>query len=37
MGTLAPKIAAQLNDMGVTTPIKVQWTAQAVKNAMARE
>jgi DNA invertase Pin-like site-specific DNA recombinase len=31
------KIAAQLNDMGVTTPRKAQWTAQAVKNAMARE
>lgn len=30
------KIAAQLNDMGVTTPRKAQWTAQAVKNAMAR-
>jgi DNA invertase Pin-like site-specific DNA recombinase len=31
------KIAVQLNDMGVTTPRKAQWTAQAVKNAMARE
>jgi hypothetical protein len=33
MGTLAPKIAAQLNDMAR----KAQWTAQAVKNAMVRE
>lgn len=30
------KIAAQLNDMGVTTPRSAQWTAQAVKNALAR-
>ena len=30
------KVAAQLNDTGVTTPRKAQWTAQAVKNAMAR-
>ncbi|MHB8121422.1 MAG: recombinase family protein [Desulfuromonadaceae bacterium] len=30
------KIAAQLNTMGVTTPRKAQWTAQAVKNALAR-
>jgi DNA invertase Pin-like site-specific DNA recombinase len=30
------KIAGQLNDMGVHTPRKSQWTAQAVKNALAR-
>jgi DNA invertase Pin-like site-specific DNA recombinase len=30
------KIAAQLNTMGVATPRKAQWTAQAVKNALAR-
>jgi DNA invertase Pin-like site-specific DNA recombinase len=30
------KIAAQLNDMGVATPRKSVWTAQAVKNAIAR-
>ncbi|HIJ80826.1 MAG TPA: recombinase family protein [Desulfuromonadales bacterium] len=30
------KIAEELNTMGVTTPRKAQWTAQAVKNAIAR-
>lgn len=29
-------IAVELNAMGVTTPRKAQWTAQAVKNAIAR-
>jgi len=29
-------IAQELNAMGVTTPRKAQWTAQAVKNAIAR-
>ena len=30
------KIAAQLNEMGVTTPRHSVWTAQSVKNALAR-
>jgi len=29
-------IAAELNAMGVVTPRKAQWTAQAVKNAIIR-
>lgn len=29
-------IAIELNTMGVVTPRKAQWTAQAVKNALAR-
>ncbi len=29
-------IAHELNTLGVTTPRKAQWTAQAVKNAIAR-
>lgn len=29
-------IAQELNNMGVTTPRKAQWTAQAIKNAIAR-
>lgn len=30
-------IAAELNSMGVVTPRKAQWTAQAVKNAIERQ
>ena len=30
-------IAAELNSMGVVTPRKAQWTAQAVKNAIQRQ
>lgn len=35
-GATLQGIADQLNDMGVTTPRGKQWTATAVKNAMAR-
>ena len=30
------QIACELNTMGVTTPRKAQWTAQAVKNSLTR-
>ena len=30
------KIAGELNTMAVPTPLGSQWTAQAVKNALAR-